>query len=277
VTAADAVESRHAPVGGARPIRVLRVSNSQDTFGTFDDEVRPYRVAARMLEEAEGRPVETIVHVAWPTENLPEVIDRWLDRYEPDMLYLKVIDYWFAFESVPVRMERMLGRLGRPVARTGKKAASQRWLAFNPFFRGLRFAAQATIGGEPMFEPEQVVERISATVRRATRREDLVIVVDGPLGVFRMSPRKKKQRWAEERRLRIHRAMEDLCQQLHIVHRGMERPRYLAASDPVLGDGLHFQAEGQVRLGQEEGVAMVEAWLRAHPAGPARKLELAGG
>jgi hypothetical protein len=68
-------------------MRVLRLSNSDDTAGELSPEVRAWHIAGEVLAAALGEPVETTTRVIWPEPSLPDLVDRWLDRYEPDMVF----------------------------------------------------------------------------------------------------------------------------------------------------------------------------------------------
>src|SRR4029079_15876972 len=86
-------------------VRILRLSNSDDMREAPDVPRRAYRIVEAALTAETGEPVETIVRDAWPEPNLPDVVDGWLKRYEPDIVFLKVSSYWFTYRSTPLKFQ----------------------------------------------------------------------------------------------------------------------------------------------------------------------------
>jgi hypothetical protein len=126
------------------------------------------------------------VRSIWPTAELPSLIESWMVKHHPDLVFMKVVSYWFCYESVPLKVERKLGRLGKPVADAGVKAADTGWLASNPLFHAGRRLAQRTIGAVSPFEPQEVLERMSAFIRQVLRSENTALLVKGPGGTQRL-------------------------------------------------------------------------------------------
>ena len=67
-------------------MRVLRLTNSNDLLSTFPPAALSSAVADRVVGEFTGVTPETIVRAVWPGPELPGIIQRWLLRYEPDLV-----------------------------------------------------------------------------------------------------------------------------------------------------------------------------------------------
>ena len=132
-------------------MKILRLGSSNDTVAQFVAGEPRELVIQRELERQFEEPIDVVTKRIWPTERFPELLSRWLDEENPDIVTVPVIGYWFNFESVPLRLQRRLGRLGERLGSTGKRAADVPWLAHNAAFRAARNAAQRTIGGETYF------------------------------------------------------------------------------------------------------------------------------
>jgi hypothetical protein len=240
-------------------VRVLLLGSSDDTGQWFEGGKKKHEIARERLESDLGEPVEFIVKGIWPTADLPGIVEGWVAKYEPDVIYLNTGSYWFLYRSVPLRVKRLLGRVGGEAAgRAGFRVAeSKRW-AHNAVFRMLRRVLQDTIGGDTHFSCQEVIERMSECARVAVRREGAVVVVKGPHGKDRYSRNTREFRRDERERLKLHNALETLCGQLHITYDGVgaEAVRHLPAygRGTTVGDGLHanhirheFEAEGLYR------------------------------
>lgn len=237
-------------------MRVLLLGSSNDTGGWVEGGKKKHEIVQERLSAELGEPVEFIVKGIWPTAELPGLVAGWIERYEPDVVYLNTGSYWFLYRSVPLRMKRLLGRVGGDtVGDAGFRFAdSKRW-AHNAVFRTIRRALQETIGGDTHFTTQEVIDRMSECARIAVRREGAVVVVKGPHGKARLTRNPRKFRRDERERLKLHTALETLCGQLHIVYDGVgaEAVRHLPAygRGTTVGDGLHanavrheFEAEG---------------------------------
>ena len=111
-----------------------------------------------MITEITGEPVETILKPIWPAENLPDLLDGWVRKYEPDLVLLVISGYWMTFESVPLRLEHRLGRLGKWLGRLGEKSVARGPVAKAGPVVNLRQLARRIIGAEANFTPKQVNE-----------------------------------------------------------------------------------------------------------------------
>lgn len=110
-------------------------------------------------------------------------VRKWLREDEPDVLYIIISTFWFAYESVPLRLERRFGRLGKYLASAGLRGADNRKLAYNPVFRAGRRVAHTLIGGDAHFQPRYVVDEVAHLLKTVlAEHEQMLVVVHGPQG-----------------------------------------------------------------------------------------------
>lgn len=251
-------------------VKILRMGTSEDAAGRIAEGELSYKLVEQALSEALGEPVETIVRRAWPDPRLPGKFEEFLERYEPDLVFFKVPAYWVTYESVPLRMERLLGKLGTPVKDAGLKAAGTPWLAENFAFRALRRLANNTIGGATHFTPDQVAEVVTDCMRIALRREGTVVALRGPLSFADTATSAKVRKRQESRRLALHRACKELAARLHIDYLGSDAPVYLVeGTEVLLGDRLHHNQAGQRQAADQEVEFLMRAWERQRGPTPA--------
>ncbi|MBI5949746.1 MAG: hypothetical protein HY875_16530 [Chloroflexi bacterium] len=242
-------------------MKVLRLGNSEDVREDIPLEKRAYAIAARRLEEACGEPVETVPRVIWPEPELPDLVREWLDRYEPDIVFLKVTWYWWGYESVPRRIERKLGRVGKPVAQASLKAADISWLSTTRPFKFGRRLAHRLIGGDPQFRPEQVISVMEATIRAILAKEGVGLVVKATGGG--RAPEGALADYFDafvKRRELVEGSIKRFCEGLGVVYIAHEKP--VIPNDPELkrGDGIHRGTAGHMSMGDHEGGGLVQAW-----------------
>ncbi|MEX0782093.1 MAG: hypothetical protein WD557_05540 [Dehalococcoidia bacterium] len=245
-------------------MRVLRLSNSYDFAGDLRPEERSWFVAGEVLAQAAGEPVETTVRNIWPTEALPGLVDRWLVAGEPDLVFMKINWYWYAYESVPLRIRRKLGLFGRPLASAGENAAKIGWLSRTWAFQRSRRLVHRLMGGDSFFSEADVVERTKLVIRRIVTNEDRVVVVRAT-GAGRDDTGTLADYFEryQARTNRVEREIAAFCAELG-VH--FSSPDLHAREDQDLGggDGLHKGARGYRVVGEDEGAAMVAAWRASH-------------
>ncbi|MGI8925430.1 MAG: hypothetical protein ACR2HN_02140 [Tepidiformaceae bacterium] len=244
-------------------MKVLRLGNSNDFAGGLRKDERASGIAERMLAEASGEPVETNVRTIWPTPDLPDLLERWLDRYEPDLVFLSYSSYWFAYQSVPLKIERTFPFIGRHLRSASNQATARPWLARSRPYHLVRQFSLRTIGGATYFTTTEVIERMEACIRRVLAREHVALVVRGTFGGqerYRDLPA-RLQALHHERRLEVHHALKALCSDLHVVYVSREVRQNEAEVEAILGaDAFHWNAQGHQIRGEVEGAAMVQAW-----------------
>lgn len=231
-------------------MRVLLLGNSNDAGEWFEGGRKRHEIVRDRLAELYGEPVEVITKPLWPNEDLPNVAEGWIRTYEPDVVYLTIVSFWFQYRSVPLRVRRLLGPFGNWVSDAGFRVAeSSRW-AYNPVFRGIRGALQSVIGGDPHFTTDEVVERVSDVIRRGLRHESTVFAVQGADGRTAYSKSRRGQARDEARRLLVDQRMRTFCAEHHVFYENPHIPVW--ATDPALaknrvGDGLHANAQWHER------------------------------
>lgn len=240
------------------------LGNSQDLGEWFEGGKKRHEIVQERLAAEFGETVEFVLKPCWPTERLAEMLGRWVAETGPDMVYINVTAFPFAYESLPLRFKRILGRFGPAVGDAGLRFAdSKRW-SHNVVFRKLRRYGQATIGGDTHFTCEQVVERVSEAIRVALRSEGVFLVVEGPLGRGEPELTRRERRRKESRRQVVHRALKSLCEQLHVYYIGSDSPlppERQHVSGTTVGDGTHFNAAGHARLAEDLYENIRGAWL----------------
>lgn len=261
----------HLAIGAIKVpyVRILRLTNSNDFTKDIPDERRSYRVVEQALAEASGEPVETVRKVIWPSGDLPAIVERWIEEYHPDIVFLMVNPYWFNYESVPLKLQRKFGPIGRLFGDMGLRAADTSWLAHNAAFRRLRYWAQTTIGGETPFTTAHVLENMEAVIRRILRHEDVHLVVRTSQGGKErpdLPPKVRMRHYA--RRIEVAEGMGRICDSLNVTRMAGNTFRKF---DRELrsGDGLHRNADGHAASGAKEAAFMVAFWQSLHEAEPA--------
>ena len=224
-------------------MKILRLTNSNDFYGDVADSDRGYRLIEAALKDECGVEVETIRRTIWPADDLPDIVERWVNEHRPDMVFLKTSSYWYSYESVPLKFQRKLGRVGKVAGDAGLKAATTPSVAHNAVFRKLRYFAQATIGGDTNFTVDYSIQTVEAVIRRVLRHEDTLLVVRGSRGGRdRPEVPKKVAARHETRRVEFNTRLNQIC-------RGPLRPHgaRLAAAEvrPLGAPGrpLPFQRE----------------------------------
>ena len=243
-------------------MKVLLLGNSQDTGEWFDGGKKRHEIVAERLEQEFGQPVEFVLRSFWPTDRMPELVERWVTEASPDMVYVNVTAFPFAYESLPLRAKRIFGRLGPAVGDAGMRLAdSKRW-SHNFAFRKMRRFGQATFGGDTHFTPEEVVERTARSVRAALRHEGVFLVVEGPLGRGEPELTRRERNRKEARRQIVHRALKALCAELSVMYLGSDDPlpaERQHVQGQTVGDGTHGNAAWHSRLADDMFENMREA------------------
>jgi|GEM_PF-1161733 len=252
------------PAGYPAPMKVLFLGNSNDTGAWVGEEEKRHVAIGRMLSEEFAVPVEVAARNCWPNERVAGYVAKCLDEVQPDLVFLNITTFPFSYESTPLRVKRLLGRVGEPLGDAGfRLAESKRW-AHNAVFRTLRRWAQATVGGDTHFTPAEAAERYSEVIRVLLRREGTVVAVKGPLARGKKWTRRQRER-QEKRRQEVHQALKRLCEQLHVPYYGSDQPYWALKPKPkgtTAGDGAHANATGHRLLAEEHFQFLRDAWAR---------------
>lgn len=241
-------------------MRILRLGNSEDFSTRVEERERAWHIAQSNLEAIVGEPVETVLRPIFPSPELPGLVRKWLDETPPDIAFLKVSWYWYGYESVPRRIERLFGRAGKPVARVGLSAAAKPGLAHNRAFRFGRRMAHRIIGGDTQVPTSEVLRIMEEVIRAVIARENIALVVKGT-GDGRREQDGLQGFYGrfQKRRAEVEGGIERLCNELHVPYTGT-RHDFSIPQEKLTGDLIHRGAVGQGRMGAHEGAAMIEAW-----------------
>lgn len=243
-------------------LRVLRLTNSDDFTPEIPVAERASAVAECMLAAATRQEVDTVAKGVWPAPELPAIIEGWMVRYEPDMVFFRVASYWFTYESVPLRLERLLGRWVRPVTRLGNRAATNKRIGHNRVFKALQKAALRTIGGATLLTPDETVTLVENCLRPILAREGVGVVVRGPRTPFALSNSERAVRRSEAKRQYVNRRLAEVCARHHLTFAPFESVEDARDDSLRLGDLVHITAEAQRSVGEMEGTAMVREFSR---------------
>lgn len=250
-------------------MRILRLGTSDSILPLVDEGDRDVRIIEQAMAAEAGEPVETIAREIWPEPGLPGIIQRWLERFEPDMVSFKVSSYWFTYSSVPLRMRRLsrLGPVGPAIATAGLKAAARPSVGNSGPFELARRGLRRTLGGAMYFTPEETIQVMADCLRTLARYERAVVVVRGPLVAESWGCSRALRERAERDRQHVDRTLAALCRELRLHYTGRRvAPSYGEVRRYRGPDRLHLNAEGHRRQGTEEAAAHLAAWRAAHGA-----------
>ncbi|MBK6663378.1 MAG: hypothetical protein IPG47_11790 [Thermoflexaceae bacterium] len=247
-------------------MKVLRLANSNDRALDLPEHQRSWKIAEMALSEAIGEPVETVVREIWPSDQLPDLIETWIQRYEPDLVFFKVNAYWTGYESVPLRIERRLGRFGKRLGKVGKDVADRPVGDAGAFKLG-RLVLLRTVGGDTYFTTDYVLKLMEACLRRIIAHEEIVVTVEGSSGrtsgAYGWGGLERRRRGQE----RMYAGMQRMCREMRIAFDGSGTVMAEREQAHMRGaDSLHRGVEGQREQGLNQGAQMARAWLAAHGA-----------
>ena len=206
------------------PLKILWLGNSNDTRASIEEGARRPEIMGALLEAESGRPVHVVTRQISPRKELPERVAKWMEQEHPDVVWLYVTRFPFAYESVPVRIRRRFGRGGEKVSAWGVKAGQESRFANGRLFHWAKLILQHTVGGDPHLPVETVIERMSAAARVVARHESAILILEGPAAQNDYHQGRRAARRAEAKRLRAHEALKALAGELHCSYRGAETP-----------------------------------------------------
>ncbi len=189
-------------------MKVLWLGNSDDAGNPTGGSMA---IAGQLLEAQIGEPVELIGRMVWPSDDLPGIVDRWMARYEPDVVMFKLDGYWYLHSSLPVRVERLLGKVGGSRVRSwGERAVRHEWFRTSLPYRAVRALATRSVGTATNFTKEYTAETTERCMRAILSHEGVGLTVWGQTGRWpgEAAPA-EAQEW-------MYRRMSRLCAQLHV-------------------------------------------------------------
>jgi hypothetical protein len=242
-------------------VRLLRLGNSYDADPSISPADNKVLIADQILERETGEAIETTSRVIWPDPGLPGLVEKWLDRYQPDAVFLVVSSYWFTFASVPLSLEHRFGRFGLRLGEAGEGFVRRPRVARSRSVGLARSLVRTTVGKGTHFTPEEVIERMETCIRRIVAREDIALAVRGPRVAFATEDSPAAKSAAEKRRLLVHRRISKLCEQLHIPYMGWDSAS--AAHDrpgEFQSDLIHGTVAFHAETAEAEAATILAAW-----------------
>ncbi|MEX0783617.1 MAG: hypothetical protein WD557_13315 [Dehalococcoidia bacterium] len=237
-------------------MKLLRLGNSNDTTESVPEELKSSAVANAILEAASGEPVELVTRMMWPSEQIPGLVEKWLREYEPDLVLVVINAFWFTYESVPAKLKRRLGPMGRSASRAGIRLGEVEMFARNRAWQAARRQLVRTVGGDPHFTPAQVAERMDAVLRVVLAHEHMGVALRGSMTSFDMAIGGAPARRSEARFVDVSRRLSEVCTRLHVPYSGQDVPQ----ATELQGDSIHATAQTHRRRGEIEGELLVRAW-----------------
>lgn len=249
-------------------MKLLFLGNSSDTGAWIDESSRRVSIMHERLKADLAVDAEILAKNCWPNERMVSLVQRWMDEFEPDFVFLNIAAYSFTYESSPLKVRRILGKMGEPIGDAGMRLAeSKRW-SHNAAFRMLRQIGQASFGGDTHVSAEDAATRYSELIRSILRKEGVVLAVKGPGGRRNPGLTRRQARRHEARRQVVHQQIRQLTSQLRVPYLGSAEPRWKTNPTPrhtTVGDGLHSNEAGHLVLVDESYPFIRDTWA-AHLA-----------
>jgi hypothetical protein len=230
------------------------LGTSNDTLEAVPFPQRAVNSCERTMVEILGRPVETIAKRIVPTPDAGDVVQRWMERYQPQAVILVISAVWTGYEtsaySLGHRLPGPFTRVADGVERLGARTAT----SHGPALRIARRVAHGAVGIAPF----------SDCIRLVVRHEDVAFVVRGAESRYPGDGRPATRARIEARRVEVDAAISATCRRLHIDYHG--RPPDAPETDDhlFLPDGVHVHAAEIAFRGECEGAALAAAWQRIH-------------
>ena len=243
---------------------MLRVGTSNDESGNVPESSRAWFVAEKMLAEATGEPVETILKRGWPNESYALAVSRWMEEYRPEIVVLQVNNFWYGHESVPLWFERRFGRAGKKVNSLTDRVGKTEWFAESRFGLALSRGLGRMLPSATHFSIKEIVACMEAAMRKVLAEEGSILLVRGNENWAQLpfaSERQNRRNLA--RNAQMSAAMQQLCDRLHVPY--FERGLVPKDEMGIVLNGArwHNSAEGERRIGEFDGEAMLAAFEAA--------------
>lgn len=242
-------------------MKILRLTNSNDVASRLPASQLSAAIADETIARLTGEQPDTTVRVIWPGPELPAIVGRWLERYDPDVVFLRSSSFWVCYESFPLRLQRRFGPIGRRVGALGLRVGGHPTVASNPVARTVREYAVRTIGGDTYFTPAEATAHVEATLKTILSAESVVPVLRGPAHVLNSARNHAGYLRAQARVFDFERRLAALCSTLHVSYVSARGPA--ADAESFLPDQTHDDLPTQRIFGELEGRAIAEAWLAA--------------
>lgn len=232
-------------------MKILRLTTSNDLVHQGSGSRVEW--VGKLAEERLGEPVEIVCKVVWPDARLPVAAEKWMAQEQPDIVWMFLQSFWFEYLSVPKKLSRKFGRVGKAASDMGFKAADRPRIANNAAFRAGRRLLQQTVGGDPHFTTAHMYETVERIARLTLRDEGRQFVVWGPFSYQNFSVTKGQERMVEEWRSGLVQRVRALSEELHFTFESPAQPFW--RTQPALGlhaDNFHFGAGEQRAMAARE-------------------------
>lgn len=250
---------RARPRAYHRAVKVLRLTTSNDVVlsgpGSRIDWLK------RLGEERFGEPLEIVVKPVWPDSRLPAAAERWIAHEQPDIVWMLVQSFWFEYLSVPKKLERKFGRVGKAASNAGFRAADTPWLSRNPLFRQGRRFLQRTFDGDPHFTVPELYEAVEGVARASLRNEGIQFIAWGPFSYTNYGVTARQTARAVAWRSDLIARIRRLSNELHFHFGAPDRPYW--QTEPAMTmhtDQFHFAMDEQRRFAERELEVLATVW-----------------
>lgn len=250
-------------------MKVLCLGWSDDVIGDTPAEQRGYSMAATLYEAATGEPVDWVMKPVVPSPDLPAIVEKWLAREQPDVVFVRVNPFFFNYTSVPVKLRARGGRVGDRFAGMALKLADNRVRSGHLWFKALRRGSRKLVGGATYFEPEAVVATYLEVFRHIARREGVEILVSGAHAARVTSEWMPRER-AERRLALVSTAVADGCRRIGAQYQYFPVPLAARELRPFIGfDSIHGNELFQVFHALLDVRLLLSSWRsRGHDGEP---------
>ncbi len=249
-------------------IKVLRLGSSLDFLGELPPGTRAWEVAQGILAAQTGLAVQTFVKPSWPTPELGEILTRWINELQPDILVICVSSFWVETETLSNRFQA-LGKPGRKIADASRKMSLRPVVAERRVYQWGRLALLRSLGGRAGYSPARIEELMEGWLRAACRSESLGIAVVGtPFSPDTLADARARRR-AGARKDELRARLARVCSRLGVHHDLPAHGPDAFSAELRLADRVHFNELAHARMGEIDGRAMVEVWRRMNGGTPA--------
>ncbi|MEX0783616.1 MAG: hypothetical protein WD557_13310 [Dehalococcoidia bacterium] len=239
------------------------MGNSTDMDSNVPERERSAWLSAAVFASETGVDPQLTVRTIWPSKRLPGLVEGWLGEHEPEVVFFMVNAFWFTYPSVPLRLRRLLGPVGKAVSDFGLRVGGNPTFTRRRLFQLARRWTVRAIGGDTHFTPESVLSTVEACLRAIVVREDIVLVVRGPLASHGVEIGGRMERRSNDAWRQVDGGLRRLCASLHVEYGGLDDPMDTRGSLSA-ADLVHPDAAGHQYRAELEGMLMVRGWERVH-------------
>jgi len=250
-------------------VKVLCLGWSDDVIGDTPTEQRGYSMAATLYEAATGEHLDWVMKPVVPSPDLPAIVEKWLAREQPDVVFLRVNPFFFNYTSVPIKLRARGGRVGDRFAGMALKLADNRVRSGHLWFKALRRGSRKLVGGATYFEPEAVVETYLDVLRHVARREGVEILVSGAHAA-RVTGEWMPRERAEQRLALVSTGVAEACRRIGAQYQHFPVPLAARELRPFIGfDSIHGNELFQVFHALLDVRLLLSSWRsRGHDGEP---------